>query len=89
MVATQTPPAFITANQQAAIIGLLGAAQQHAVAGLQAHLAREHVGDAVRLRVELRVGAAAFVGERITGRWPWPLLTILSSSSVAQFSSAG
>ena len=34
-------------------------AQQHAVARLQAHLAHQHVGEAVRLREELRVGALA------------------------------
>ena len=35
MVATQTPPAFITANQQAAIIGLLGPRRSTRLPGLR------------------------------------------------------
>ena len=59
MVATQTPPAFITANQHGGHHRVVRAAQQHAVAGLEAHLAHQHVGEAVRLREELRIGALA------------------------------
>jgi hypothetical protein len=62
MVATATSPALTTASQASAMPIGVAAAQQHAVAGHQAQVLRQHLGDAVHALAGLRVG------ERDAGR---------------------
>ena len=54
--APRSPPALITASKLAASHRVVGAAQQHAVAGDAGRGRAEHVGDAVRPRAQLGVG---------------------------------
>ena len=56
MVATVTPPAFITARYAATMVGAVRRMQQNAVAALHAEIAGQHIGDAVDALGELRVG---------------------------------
>jgi hypothetical protein len=63
MVPTAMPPALTTANQHAASIGAVGAAQQHAVAGHQAQVVDQHAGDAVGLRLQFGIGPVQALGQ--------------------------
>ncbi len=61
IVPTAMPPAFITANQQAACSGLFGRPQQHAIAGDETEILDQHAGDPVRVRQEVGIGPAQSV----------------------------
>ena len=56
MVVTATPPALITANQEAISHGLFGPAQQHPVAGHQAEVLDQHPGGLVGVTEQVAVG---------------------------------
>ena len=48
IVATTMHPALATASQQATIIGVFGAAQEHAIAADEAEILDQHAADARR-----------------------------------------
>ena len=66
----------------------VGAAQQHAVAGHQAHVLDQHAGDAIGLTLQLGVRPAD-TAPVTQSRSPSPAPTQRSSSSVAQLSCCG
>ena len=70
--ATAMPPAFSTANQQAASIGLLAPRSSTRLPGTRPRSSREHVGDAVGLLQQLARRSSAASGVRNAALSPQP-----------------